>query len=79
MWGRFVVESVQHTGASCFFKAQPYPELTLSNAPANTTLRILVWLSGMRWAVEQYFEEGETALGMTTMQCGNIRAGTTTY
>ena len=29
MRGGFVVESPQHTGASCFFKVQPYPELTL--------------------------------------------------
>jgi hypothetical protein len=28
MRGRFVVESAQHMGASCFFKVQPYPELT---------------------------------------------------
>ena len=31
MWGGFVVELAQPTGASCFFKGQPYPELTLSN------------------------------------------------
>ena len=31
MWGGFVVELAQHTGASCFFKGQPYPELTLNN------------------------------------------------
>ena len=30
MQGGFVVKSAQHTGASCFFKVQPYPELTLS-------------------------------------------------
>jgi SRSO17 transposase len=27
-------------------------------------LRTFVWLSGLRWAVEQCFEEGKTALGM---------------
>jgi len=36
----------------------------LSNAPASTSWRLLVWLSGMRWAVEQCFEESKTELGM---------------
>ena len=27
-------------------------------------MRTLVWLSGLRWAVEQGFAEGKTALGM---------------
>src|SRR5262249_37198841 len=36
----------------------------ISNAPASTPCRTLVWLSGMRWAVEQCFEEGKTELGM---------------
>jgi SRSO17 transposase len=35
-----------------------------SNAPASTPLRTLVWLSGVRWAVEQCFEEGKTEIGM---------------
>src|SRR5215471_11483876 len=35
-----------------------------SNAPASTPLRTFVWLRGIRWAVEQCFEEGKTALGM---------------
>jgi SRSO17 transposase len=35
-----------------------------SNAPASTPLRTFVWLSGLRWAVEQCFEEGKTELGM---------------
>jgi SRSO17 transposase len=35
-----------------------------SNAPASTPLRTFVWLRGLRWAVEQCFEEGKTALGM---------------
>jgi len=30
MWDGFVTESAQHTGASCFFKVQAYPELTLA-------------------------------------------------
>src|SRR5262249_13561359 len=36
----------------------------LSNAPTSTPLRTLVWLSGVRWAVEQCCEEGKTELGM---------------
>jgi hypothetical protein len=30
MQGGFVVESAQHTGASCFFNPYAYPELTLT-------------------------------------------------
>ncbi len=36
----------------------------LSNAPVNTRLPTLVWLSGIRWAIEQCFEEGKSELGM---------------
>jgi len=36
----------------------------ISNAPASTPLSTFVWLSGVRWAVEQCFEEGKTELGM---------------
>jgi SRSO17 transposase len=36
----------------------------MSNAPVSTSLRTFVWLSGLRWAVEQCFEEGKTELGM---------------
>jgi SRSO17 transposase len=36
----------------------------ISNAPASTPLRTFVWLSGVRWAIEQCFEEGKTELGM---------------
>ena len=36
----------------------------MSNAPASTPLRTFVWLSGVRWAIEQCFEEGKTELGM---------------
>jgi SRSO17 transposase len=35
-----------------------------SKAPVSTPLRPLVWLSGIRWAVEQCFEEGKTERGM---------------
>src|SRR5215472_967283 len=36
----------------------------ISNAPVSTPLRTFVWLSGVRWAIEQYFEEAKTELGM---------------
>jgi hypothetical protein len=42
MRGGFVVESAQHTGASCFCKSQPYPELTLTKLPR---LVADVWLA----------------------------------
>ena len=43
---------------------EPTSAYYISNAPASTSLRTFVWLSGLRWAVEQCFEEGKTALGM---------------
>jgi SRSO17 transposase len=36
----------------------------LSNAPMSAPLRLFVWLSGVRWAIEQCFEETKTELGM---------------
>jgi SRSO17 transposase len=36
----------------------------LSNAPISTRLKVFVWLSGMRWPIEQCFEETKTELGM---------------
>ncbi|TAN43894.1 MAG: IS701 family transposase [Candidatus Methanoperedens sp.] len=36
----------------------------ISNAPVNTRLKTFVWLSGIRWAIEQCFEETKTELGM---------------
>ena len=44
--------------------AEPSYTYAISNAPASTPLRTFVWLSGLRWAVEQCFEEGKTELGM---------------
>jgi SRSO17 transposase len=43
---------------------EPTYAYAISNAPASTPLRTLIWLSGIRWAVEQCFEEGKTELGM---------------
>jgi len=36
----------------------------ISNAPGNIRLPVFVWLCGIRWAIEQCFEEGKTELGM---------------
>lgn len=36
----------------------------ISNALSSTRLNTLVWLSGLRWAIEQCFEETKTELGM---------------
>src|SRR5262249_38120209 len=36
----------------------------VSNAPVSTPLRTFVWLSGVRWAIEQCFAEAKTELGM---------------
>ncbi len=36
----------------------------ISNAMSSTRLNTLVWLSGLRWAVEQCFQETKTELGM---------------
>jgi SRSO17 transposase len=36
----------------------------ISNAPLGTRLKIFVWLSGCRWAIEQCFEETKTELGL---------------
>jgi SRSO17 transposase len=44
--------------------AEPVYSYAISNAPASTPLRTFVWLSGVRWAIEQCFEEGKTARGM---------------
>jgi hypothetical protein len=43
---------------------QPAYWYYISNAPWSTRLPTFVWLSGVRWAIEQCFEEGKTELGM---------------
>ena len=42
----------------------PPSAYALSKAPASPPFRTLVWLSGMRWAVEQCLEAGTTELGI---------------
>jgi SRSO17 transposase len=44
--------------------AEPVYSYYISNAPVSTPLGTFVWLSGLRWAIEQCFEEGKTELGM---------------
>jgi SRSO17 transposase len=44
--------------------ANPVYSYYISNAPASTPWRTFVWLSGVRWAIEQCFEESKTELGM---------------
>jgi SRSO17 transposase len=46
------------------YGTEPTYAYAISNAPASIPFRTLVWLSGIRWAVEQCFEEGKTELGM---------------
>jgi SRSO17 transposase len=42
----------------------PVYKYYLSNAPTSAGLSLFVWLSGIRWAVEQCFEETKSELGM---------------
>jgi SRSO17 transposase len=44
--------------------AKPTYYYYISNAPVSTRLRVFVWLSGLRWAIEQCFEETKMELGM---------------
>jgi SRSO17 transposase len=43
---------------------KPEYSFYISNAPVSTRLATFVWLSGVRWAIEQCFEEVKTELGM---------------
>lgn len=44
--------------------AKPSYSFFISNAPISTRLKTFVWLSGIRWAIEQCFEETKTELGL---------------
>ncbi len=44
--------------------AAPRYSFYVSNASSSIRLKTLVWLSGLRWAIEQCFEEAKTELGM---------------
>ena len=43
---------------------EPTYSYYISNAPHSAQLKPFVWLSGMRWAIEQCFEETKTELGL---------------
>ena len=43
---------------------KPIYRYFFSNAPLSTRLPTFVWLSGLRWAIEQCLEESKTELGM---------------
>jgi SRSO17 transposase len=43
---------------------QPVYKFYLSNASTSARLSLFVWLSGIRWAIEQCFEETKSELGM---------------
>jgi len=42
----------------------PVYSFSISNAPVSTRLATFVWLSGMRWPIEQCFEETKSELGL---------------
>jgi SRSO17 transposase len=46
------------------FGEDPQYSYFISNAISSTRLNTLVWLSGLRWAIEQCFQETKTELGM---------------
>lgn len=43
---------------------EPIYSYFICNASASCRLKLLVWLSGIRWAIEQCFEEAKTEIGM---------------
>ena len=43
---------------------EPEYSFYTSNAPLSTRLNTFIWLSGLRWSIEQCFEETKTELGM---------------
>jgi SRSO17 transposase len=43
---------------------EPTYSYFISNASASCRLKLMVWLSGIRWAIEQCFEEAKTEIGM---------------
>ena len=43
---------------------EPKYSYFFSNASSSVRLKTLIWLSGLRWAIEQCFEETKTELGM---------------
>ena len=57
----------------------PTDSFYISNAPESAPLRLFVWLSGIRWAVEQSFEKRKPNWGWRILRCANTpEAGTAT-
>ena len=52
---------------------EPEYSYFISNAASSTRLKTLVWLSGMRWAIEQCFEETKGELGMDHYEVRKFR------
>ena len=44
--------------------SEPNYSFYISNAPLSSRLALFVWLSGVRWPIEQCFEEKKNELGM---------------
>jgi SRSO17 transposase len=51
----------------------PVYSFFLSNAPLSARLKLFVWLSGLRWAIEQCFEETKSELGMDHYEVRKFR------
>jgi SRSO17 transposase len=51
----------------------PQYSFFVSNASSSTRLKTLVWLSGLRWAIEQCFEETKSELGMDHYEVRKFR------
>jgi len=47
---------------------KPQYSYYICNAPVNIPLSVFVWLSSVRWAIEQCFEETKSGLGMDQYQ-----------
>ena len=56
--------------------AEPTYSYYISNAPSAPHCTF-VWFSGLRWAIEQCFEEGKTELGMDHYEVRKYPAGIT--
>jgi len=52
---------------------EPEYSYFISNASSSTRLKALVWLSGMRWAIEQCFKETKGELGMDHYEVRKFR------
>jgi SRSO17 transposase len=50
----------------------PQHSYFISNASSSTRLKTLVWLSGLRWSIEQCFEDAKKELGMDHYEVRNF-------